>query len=72
MTDKPLTVSEMARLGGQARARKLTAEQRKESARNAVNARWAKDREELKDIRRTVRKVAKQAGRLLKKTKGKR
>lgn len=28
--------------GGKARAQKLTAEQRSESARNAVKARWAK------------------------------
>jgi hypothetical protein len=30
--------------GGKARARKLTAEQRRESARNAARARWAKPR----------------------------
>jgi len=36
--------SRFARKGGQARAKKLTAEQRKESARKAAQARWAKDR----------------------------
>jgi len=39
---KPMTVREMARLGGKATAKKLTAEQRKESARKAAQARWAK------------------------------
>lgn len=34
--------SRFARKGGQARAKKLTAEQRKESARKAALARWAK------------------------------
>jgi hypothetical protein len=39
---KPLTVTEMARMGGEATAKKLTPEQRKESARKAARARWAK------------------------------
>ncbi len=34
--------SAFARAGGKARARKLTAEERQESARRAVQARWAK------------------------------
>jgi len=33
---------EFARKGGEARAKKLTPEQRKESARKAALARWAK------------------------------
>ena len=33
--------TEFARKGGNARAKKLTAEQRKESARRAARARWA-------------------------------
>lgn len=45
MTGKPLTVSEMARLGGKARAQKLTKEERSASARKAVQARWAKLKE---------------------------
>ena len=36
--------SEFARQGGKARAKKLTPEQRKESARKAAKARWAKKR----------------------------
>jgi hypothetical protein len=39
---KDLYASRFARKGGQARAKKLTAEQRKESARKAAQARWAK------------------------------
>ncbi len=37
-----LTAREMASLGGKARAKKLTAEQRSEAARKAVQARWQK------------------------------
>ena len=39
-----MDVSEMARLGGEARAAKLTKKQRSESARLAVQARWEKHR----------------------------
>jgi len=42
MKGKPLTVSEMASLGGKARAKKLTAEQRSSIAKKAVQAREAK------------------------------
>jgi hypothetical protein len=34
--------AQLARLGGKARAKKLTAEQRREIARKAARARWAK------------------------------
>jgi hypothetical protein len=34
--------AELARLGGKARAKKLTAEQRREIARKAARARWGK------------------------------
>lgn len=37
-----MTIAEMARMGGLATAKKLTAEQREESARKAAKARWAK------------------------------
>jgi len=37
-----MDVSEMARKGGKARAKKMSKEERSESARRAVNARWAK------------------------------
>jgi hypothetical protein len=38
--EKKLTFSEFARIGGKARAKKLTPEQRKASARKAAQARW--------------------------------
>jgi hypothetical protein len=39
---RPLSIQEFARMGGHARAKKLTEKQRKESARRAAQARWAK------------------------------
>jgi hypothetical protein len=42
MAKKPLTVSEMARLGGLARKKKLSPERRSEIAKKAVQAREAK------------------------------
>jgi hypothetical protein len=44
-----MTVNEMARLGGKARAAKLTAEQRSSIARKAVRTRWRKHRQRMKD-----------------------
>ncbi len=38
--NKPMTVSDLARMGGKARAEKLSKEERSESARKAVTARW--------------------------------
>ena len=38
--------ADFARKGGKARAKKLTAEQRKESARKAAQARWAKKKKQ--------------------------
>jgi hypothetical protein len=40
--DKPMTVIEMAHLGGLARARALTSKQRTAIAKHAIAARWAK------------------------------
>jgi hypothetical protein len=39
---RPMTITEMARMGGKATAKKRTAKQRKEAARNAAKARWAR------------------------------
>lgn len=47
MTKKPMTVSEMARMGGHAAARKRTPEERRKIAVNAVNARWKRYRQRL-------------------------
>jgi hypothetical protein len=43
-----MTVNEMARLGGMARAKKLTTEQRSSIARKAVRARWRKHQQKMK------------------------
>jgi hypothetical protein len=48
MAKRPLTIQEFARMGGHARAKKLTETQRKESARRAAQARWAKAKEKEK------------------------
>jgi len=45
-TMKTMTVSEMGRLGAYATNSRLTKAQRIESARHAVNTRWARVREE--------------------------
>jgi hypothetical protein len=39
---KALTLTEFARMGGKARAQKLSKDERQESARRAAQARWAK------------------------------
>jgi hypothetical protein len=43
MNAKSLSVSEIAAMGGKARAAKLTSEQKSEQGRRAVEARWGKD-----------------------------
>lgn len=44
LTDNQLTVAEMSSMGGKARAKKLTAEQRQGIAQKAARARWGKRR----------------------------
>jgi len=46
--------TQFARKGGEARAKKLTAEERSESARKAVEARWAKQKIELKKLTKEI------------------
>ncbi len=41
MSKKNAAAESLGKLGGRARAIKLTAEQRKDSAKNAAKARWA-------------------------------
>ena len=61
--------TQFARKGGQARAKKLTAEQRKASARKAAQARWAKKMDTLvneisegtKELLKTVKANARAA-----------
>lgn len=42
--EKKFSATEFARIGGKARAKSLTLEQRKASARKAAQARWSKPR----------------------------
>jgi hypothetical protein len=44
MAKKNKAAAALGKLGGRARAKKLTQEQRKESAKNAALARWAKQK----------------------------
>jgi len=54
--------TQFARKGGHARAKKLTAEQRKASARKAAQARWAKKMDGLvKDITEGTKELLKTA-----------
>jgi hypothetical protein len=50
MTPKNSAAVELGRRGGEARARKLTPEERREAARKAVEARWAKHRKLAAEI----------------------
>jgi hypothetical protein len=44
MRRKNPAAASLGKLGGKARAKKLTPEQRRESARKAAQARWARDK----------------------------
>jgi hypothetical protein len=59
MTTKNAAAVALGRKGGKARAEKLTPEQRSESARKAVEARWAKLRALTKDIDERSKKLLK-------------
>jgi hypothetical protein len=50
-----MNCGEAGRLGGFARAKKLSPERRSEIARNAINARWAKVRAQVEEQRRLQR-----------------
>jgi hypothetical protein len=45
MAKKNRAAAALGKLGGKARAKKLTAEQRRASAQNAAQARWAKKKD---------------------------
>jgi hypothetical protein len=48
MTKRPIPVDEMRSMGGKARAKSLTPEERSESARKAALARWGKKKKKGK------------------------
>lgn len=53
-----MDIIEVARMGGKARAKKLSKQQRSEAARAAVNARWDQRRRLLAASKRKGRKAA--------------
>ena len=54
-----MDVREFARLGGKARARKMSKQERSDAARKAVQARWAKADRQLKEISRKLDAIEK-------------
>ena len=48
---RPMTASEMGKKGGASRAKKLTEEERRESAKRAAEARWGKKNADEKQKR---------------------
>jgi hypothetical protein len=50
MSPKNAAAVALGRKGGQARAKKMTAKERQEAARKAVEARWAKQKKEKKNL----------------------
>lgn len=61
-----LSITDFARMGGKARAQKLTKEERSESARKAVTARWAKFDKALKEAEQTQARTSKKLDALVK------
>jgi hypothetical protein len=74
MSPKNPAAVALGRKGGKATAESRTAEQRSESARKAVEARWAKQREELKQLNKGAKdllaKSRKRQAQLSEKAKG--
>jgi hypothetical protein len=56
MSKNPAAVA-LGRRGGQARAKKLTPEERSDAARKAVEARWAKIDASLKEMKKNLAKL---------------
>lgn len=72
MTTLSEHLSRLGKKGGAARAKKLTANERSDAARKAVEARWAKERaltKEIKDGSTALLKKARAAEARLKKQK---
>lgn len=58
-TKKPRTVKQLASMGGNARARKLTKKRQSEIGRNAANARWKKRKPRRKTNKKNENAMAK-------------
>lgn len=70
MSPKNPAAVALGRKGGKARAKNMTAEQRRDSARKAIDARWAKTRELVDEINERSKALEVRASRV-KTTKGK-
>ncbi len=57
MKQKVLTIQDLARMGAAARNAKLSAEQRSEAARRAVQARWRKARQPAAQVEQPARRL---------------
>lgn len=65
MTPKNRAAVELGRRGGKARAQRLTAEERSEAARKAVEARWAKQKERIEEAHKLIKETNKRLKKLL-------
>jgi hypothetical protein len=63
MSPKNAAAVALGRRGGQARAKKLSAEERSASARKAVEARWAKINASLKEAEENLAKLERKQAR---------
>lgn len=61
MTTLKEHLASLGRKGGKARAKNLTPQERSESAKKAINARWAKLRAEVKEIKEGTKRLEKKA-----------
>jgi hypothetical protein len=59
MSPKNAAAVALGRKGGQARAKKLTPEERSQSARKAVEARWAKQKKLVEEIMEGTKELLK-------------
>lgn len=70
MPKKNSAAVELGRKGGKATAKNRTQEQRREAARNAVKARWAKYEKEAKKLESVVKQITKKSKKLLRRVEG--
>jgi hypothetical protein len=59
-------LTQLGKKGGKARAKKMTAEERIESARRAANARWSKQNKDLTELAERSKETAERSKELLK------
>lgn len=69
MTTLSEHLSRLGKKGGSARAKKMSPEERSESARKAVEARWAKERAESEALKQNANALAERAAKRAKQKK---